>query len=490
MLDTVKVPKEFEPIFQKAQEFVSTYFKKKIEEPSKGTIEIFGERYIFIRAASMSVDFFETVKNLYKDTGEEEAVNVARNILFDIAHAIGKADAKNFHKKMGLEDPIEKLSAGPVHFSHSGWAFVDIFPESKPSPDENYYLIYDHPFSFESDAWEKVGKRSDFPVCVMNAGYSSGWCEESFGVTLVASEILCKTKGDEVCRFIMAHPSKIENYIKEYLDREPGLAKKITKYEIPGFFKRKQIEEALRRASEELEIRVQERTTELAKANQALQVEITERKKTEDALRAGEAKYRLLTENLPQKIFLKDRNSVYLSCNDNYARDLKIKAEEIKGKTDYDFFPKDLAEKYRADDKRIMEQGKVEDIDEKYMQDGKEFFVHTVKTPVREEQGNIIGILGIFWDITERKKVEEERESLIKELEENQRLFKRQNQELENSRLAIKNVAKDLQKSKDQLQVKLGELERFHRLTIGRELKIIELKEKIKGLEKQLEPKA
>jgi signal transduction histidine kinase/CheY-like chemotaxis protein/HPt (histidine-containing phosphotransfer) domain-containing protein/predicted hydrocarbon binding protein len=263
MPNTVKVPKEFKPIFLKAQEYVAKYFKEKKEDPSKGTIEIFDQRYILVRAASMSVDFFETVKNLYKDKGEEEALNVARSLLFDIAHAIGKADAKNFHKRMHLKDPIEKLSAGPVHFSHSGWAFVDIFPESKPSPDENYFLIYDHPFSFESDAWLKAKKKSDFPVCVMNAGYSSGWCEESFGVTLVASEITCRAKGDNACRFIMAHPSKIEDYIKEYLKREPELAKRVTKYEIPGFFKRKHMEEALRRAHDELEKRVGERTKEL-----------------------------------------------------------------------------------------------------------------------------------------------------------------------------------------------------------------------------------
>jgi diguanylate cyclase (GGDEF)-like protein/PAS domain S-box-containing protein len=267
MLDTVKVPKQFEQIFQKAEEYVSKYFKERKDTPSKGTIEIFGERYILVRAASMSIDFFETVKSLYKDQGEESALNVARQLLFDIAHAIGKQDAKNFHNKMKLKNPVEKLSAGPIHFSHSGWAFVDIFPESRPTADENYYLIYDHPFSFESDAWEKAGKKSDSPVCVMNAGYSSGWCEESFGVSLVASEIMCRAKGDDTCRFIMAHPSKIEAYIRDYLKKEPELAKKIINYEIPGFFKRKEMEEELRRAHNELEIRVKERTAELTAAN-------------------------------------------------------------------------------------------------------------------------------------------------------------------------------------------------------------------------------
>ena len=84
----------------------------------------------------------------------------------------------------------------------------------------------------------------------------------------------------------------------------------------------------------------------------------------EDLAQAKETQYRTLIESLPQKVFLKDRNSVYVSCNENYAKDLKIKPEECAGKTDYDFFPTYLAEKYREDDKRIMESGETENIEE------------------------------------------------------------------------------------------------------------------------------
>ncbi len=246
----VKVPKQFEPLFQKAQEYVRDYFSRQKFDPSKGTIEISDERYILVRAASMSVDFFETVKRLYSDIDEKEAFDVAYQLLFDIAHAIGYEDAKNFQLKMDLKDPIEKLSAGPVHFAYAGWAFVDIFPESNPTPDENYYLIYDHPYSFESDAWIKKGKKSTSPVCVMNAGYSSGWCAASFDIPLVAYEIMCKAQGDSTCRFIMAQPSKIEGFVNDYLNQNLNLAKKISTYKIPGFFERKTIEEKLRRSEE------------------------------------------------------------------------------------------------------------------------------------------------------------------------------------------------------------------------------------------------
>lgn len=136
--------------------------------------------------------------------------------------------------------------------------------------------------------------------------------------------------------------------------------------------------------------------------------DVTEKKRAERVLRESEKKYRTLIENIPQKIFHKDINSVYVSCNDNYAADLGVKPDEIAGKADYEFYPKFLAEKYRADDRKIMSFGRTVDIEEKYIKDGQEFIVHTVKTPIRDEKGNIVGILGVFWDITEQKKAEEE----------------------------------------------------------------------------------
>jgi PAS domain S-box-containing protein len=150
-------------------------------------------------------------------------------------------------------------------------------------------------------------------------------------------------------------------------------------------------------------------------------MDITDRKRVEDALRNSEKKSRMLLENLPQKIFFKDKDSVYVSCNENYARDLKIHHDEISGKTDYDFYPKELAEKYRADDKRIMMSGKTEDIEEEYIQDGQRISVHTVKTPVLDEKGNGVGILGIFWDITEHKNAEI---ALLENKQKFERLFK------------------------------------------------------------------
>ncbi len=124
------------------------------------------------------------------------------------------------------------------------------------------------------------------------------------------------------------------------------------------------------------------------------------------SMQESKNKYKTLLENLPQKIFHKDINSVYVSCNENFTKDLNIKADEIVGKTDFDFYSQDMAEKYRADDKRIMESGRTENLEEKCIIDGNEIWVNSVKTPIKDKDGKVIGIQGIFWDITKRKVVE------------------------------------------------------------------------------------
>src|SRR3569623_1061393 len=215
-LRTVRVPEEMSALFEAAEQVVSRYFAERAQEPERGTIEVHGERYVLVRAAALSVEFFSLVRTLYGESRAQEADEFARNILFDLAHAIGKSDARSFHSKMGLSEPSAKLSAGPVHFAHTGWALVEISAESRPAPAESFYLLYEQPYSFEASAWQEAGKSAAFPVCVMNAGYSSGWCEESFGIPLLSTEISCRARGDDVCRFVMAHPDRIEEHVSKF----------------------------------------------------------------------------------------------------------------------------------------------------------------------------------------------------------------------------------------------------------------------------------
>lgn len=147
---------------------------------------------------------------------------------------------------------------------------------------------------------------------------------------------------------------------------------------------------------------------------QSTVVDMTDSKRMEKELaQAKEAQFRSLIELLPAKVFLKDRSSAYLACNQSYAEDLEIKPDEIVGRTDYDFFPTHLAEKSREEDQRIMVSGKAEIREEEYhvikgyLAGSRTSYVHIVKAPIRDADGNVTGLLGLFWDVTERKKAEE-----------------------------------------------------------------------------------
>lgn len=251
--NTVSVPESIKPLFDKAQKTVGEYFRNLKMDPNRGTIEINDQRYVLVRASALSHDFLTTIQQLYADRGEKEALSIGKNFLFDISHVIGINDAKNFHTKMNLKEPIEKMSAGPVHFAYSGWAYVDILPESNPSADDNFYIIYNHPFSFEADSWIRSGKRTDTAVCIMNAGYSSGWCEQSYGFPLTAVEVTCKAKGDEHCTFIMSPPHKIQQHVENYTAQSQQQLNKKISYDIPTFFERKKVEEEMRNARSKAE---------------------------------------------------------------------------------------------------------------------------------------------------------------------------------------------------------------------------------------------
>lgn len=243
---TVIVPDALREIFDEAQRNVRSYFTNFVADPATGRIEIGDERYVLVRASALSINFLDTVAQLYDDRERQEALAIGRAFLFDIAHTIGKNDAATFHKKMGLTDPMSKLAAGPVHFAYSGWALVELGEGASPTADDDFCLVYDHPYSFEADSWLRAGRTSDDPVCIMNSGYSSGWCEESFGVGLTAVEITCKARGDKTCTFVMAPPTRIQARLRERVGSADGAIN------IPSYFSRKREEDALRRSERRL----------------------------------------------------------------------------------------------------------------------------------------------------------------------------------------------------------------------------------------------
>ncbi|TMQ01443.1 MAG: PAS domain S-box protein [Verrucomicrobia bacterium] len=136
--------------------------------------------------------------------------------------------------------------------------------------------------------------------------------------------------------------------------------------------------------------------------------DITERKRAEQAVRDSEVLYHSLVESLPQNIFRKDRAGRFTFGNARFCAELRRPLEEIIGKTDFDLFPKELAEKYQRDDQSVMETGApFETVEEHRTPDRGKIYVQVIKTPMYDALGNVLGVQGMFWDVTERRKMEE-----------------------------------------------------------------------------------
>ena len=160
--------------------------------------------------------------------------------------------------------------------------------------------------------------------------------------------------------------------------------------------------------------------------------DITQRKHAEENLRNSESLYHSLVETLPQNIFRKDLQERFTFVNQRFCQTLGRTAEEILGKTDFDFFPAELAAKYQRDDRRIMEAGKTfETVEENQPPGGEKIYVQVVKTPLYDAQGGIMGLQGIFWDITARKRAEEQLRVASEEVALNREALRKKNEQME-----------------------------------------------------------
>jgi hypothetical protein len=138
--------------------------------------------------------------------------------------------------------------------------------------------------------------------------------------------------------------------------------------------------------------------------------DITERIKSEEALLTSENRLRTLLQTIPDLIWLKDTDGIYLSCNKMFGRFLGKTEIEIVGKTDYDFIDKELADFFRKNDRKAILAGKPTMNEEwiTFADDGHKACLETIKAPMYDKESKLIGILGIGRDITVRKNSEEE----------------------------------------------------------------------------------
>ena len=139
--------------------------------------------------------------------------------------------------------------------------------------------------------------------------------------------------------------------------------------------------------------------------------DITERKRAVEATRTSQEMLQLIMDNVPQSIFWKDTDSVYLGCNRNFARDAGIGSpDEIIAKTDYDMpWKPEETEAFLADDHEVMDSDtqKLHLIEPLRQADGRILWLETNKVPLHDTQGNVVGVMGTYEDITYRLEAED-----------------------------------------------------------------------------------
>ncbi|NTU95875.1 MAG: PAS domain S-box protein, partial [Bacteroidales bacterium] len=160
-----------------------------------------------------------------------------------------------------------------------------------------------------------------------------------------------------------------------------------------------------------------------------LRKQIVLRKAAEKALKSSETHLRTLVQTIPDLIWLKDSNGVYITCNKQFEKFFGAKEDEIIGKTDYDFVDRELADSFRINDKKAMEACGPSMNEEwiTFADGGDRALLETIKVPMTDDEGNLIGVLGISRDITQRKLAEDEiklkNEQLLLSQEDREKMF-------------------------------------------------------------------
>lgn len=146
--------------------------------------------------------------------------------------------------------------------------------------------------------------------------------------------------------------------------------------------------------------------------------DITQRKQLDIALSRERAMLGTLINTLPDLIWLKNADGVYLNCNRRFEQFFGAPASDIIGKTDYDFVSKELGDFFRLHDQKAMEKNgpSINEEEISFASDGHQEILETTKTPMQDENGNLIGVLGIGHDITQRKLSERALENSEKQL--------------------------------------------------------------------------
>ncbi|TAD79548.1 MAG: PAS domain S-box protein [Oscillatoriales cyanobacterium] len=249
-----------------------------------------------------------------------------------------------------------------------------------------------------------------YRVITTNSGQGGIACAHEQNFDLILLDIyLPDLNGFRVCETLQADPKTCDIPII-FTSASNGDLDKLQAFKVGGvdyLIKPFALEEVLMRVKTHLKIR--KATQLLAAQNQRLMVEIAERERTEVVLQEQKQYLRTILDNIPQQIFWKNADLVFLGCNRSWAEASGLgDPENAIGKTDCDLIEDPMiAEQFRSQDRRVIETNTPisHQVLRKYRQDrdGHPIWLDCYRVPIRDAQGEVIGVLGVLDDITDRK---------------------------------------------------------------------------------------
>ncbi|WP_346858037.1 PAS domain S-box protein [uncultured Draconibacterium sp.] len=265
-------------------------------------------------------------------------------------------------------------------------------------------------FPTQQNLFEEVFKNNPIAIAILN----------SDGTVSMVNQAFCNFSGyseEEITGKNWMNklpPHEAERLFSNNQKRNKGDKDVPDKYEIPFYTKNGEYRYALISLSM---LQSSDKTI-------ASFIDITEQNREKKKRFQNEALLTILMETLPNLIWLKDVNGVYLWCNHMFERFFGAKKENIIGKTDYDYFSKEMAEFFRMNDQTAIDNGGPSKNEEwiTFADDGHKALLETTKTPMFDTNGNFVGVLGLAHDITERKQLENQLEESIFFFKESQRV--------------------------------------------------------------------
>jgi PAS domain S-box-containing protein len=327
------------------------------------------------RAVIFDVDAVGALRQQLMDTLGEE---LAMGVLMRFGHTQGCKDAEILAEK-AWETELDWLAAGPMLHTLAGLVHVESQKVEFNRDTGHFYMQGIWRNSYEAEQHLKLYGRSQRPVCWSLAGYASGYASRFFGCELLAIETKCISKGDDCCAWEIRPVTEWDSAAEAYL-------------------------KALQPVNVHNQVQTSRQLQEQAQTALA-------------TVQESQQLLRTIIDATPDWIFIKDQEHRYRLVNQSYAQALHSSPADFVGKNDLDLgFPEELVKGnpdkgirgFWTDDRYVMDTGEtILTPNDPATIDGIIHTFHTVKTPLRDKEGNIWAVLAFARDISESKRAEE-----------------------------------------------------------------------------------